>query len=186
MTDYSELLSAVTHLVIKNVLATDPSIGGKYDGGHPRFKLFGGEDIEESSKETRVFDVVGAEEGPEDIFVHQSARDYDVPIVIEVEYPNDRHFNNLAFSDYDKIRWSVMLADKSAANNIGFNFFRFARPLIDEPEEDSEYRFMRIPVICRVTVAREPFYPVWQDGITGTEYQDTSWAEREIQDQPNG
>lgn len=186
MADYSEILSSVLHLVKKQVLKTIPSKGGDHDGGKKNFRLYTGDEIEDANKSFRLFDVVCTEDGPEATFVHLSARDYDVPMQIEIAYSDDRHENTVAFSDFDKIYWSVMTSDKSAINALGFSYFEFDKPTLDDVDDDEEFRFLRIPLICRATSQPTQIYPTWQDGITGTEYQDTSWSTQEFQDQPNG
>lgn len=146
--DYSEIIDAVEkHIsfVIKN---TTPS---RSDDSLPKFTKFNGEHMENSTKRTRLFDVV--HDRKELFFTGNGTEDYDAYMIIRVEYSDDEHLNKLADSDSIKIKTAIDNSDKTELNALGFNMFFYDEDAsIEEPDDDEEYRIMTIPVVCRVTV----------------------------------
>jgi hypothetical protein len=72
--------------------------------------------------------------------------DYDVPVNIDICYHEKDDHTVYGLNDFEKIKRQIMNSDTSGLT--GFNFARFEEYLwAPGIEEDSKYRFMRIPVI---------------------------------------
>ena len=95
--------------------------------------------------------------------------DYDVMVNIDICYNILDDHTIIGLRDFDMIRHQIMQSDTSGIS--GFNFARFEEIEWNaSQEEDAKYRYMRIPITCRVTVSNDPL--VWQDDETSEVVQD--------------
>lgn len=146
--DYSEIIDAVEKHIEVVIMGTTPS---RIDKSLPSWKRFKGEHMENSTRRTRLFDIIHMRK--ELFFTGNGTEDYDAYVHIRIEYGDDEHLNKLADSDYVKIKTALDNSDKSELHAAGFNLFYWEDDSdIEEPDDDNEYRIMTLPVVCRVTV----------------------------------
>lgn len=177
--DYSVIVDEIIKHIIKTVYATEPS---KASNEMPSWKLFRGESLENSNRKTRMFDVVCEEDNPTLVYTGNNSDDYDIVLNVELCYPNDIHANSIAKSDYVNIRAALLNSDRTELYKQGFNFFSFEdTPTIPAPDDGDDFRFMTMPVLCRITVDHANIFEEWQETVdTGDEYQDTTWSDDQI------
>ena len=109
--------------------------------------------LEDVGGEERVFEVFMSRDEPvsNPVAWGTTEIDYDVPINIDIRYHEKDDHTIYALNDFEKIKRQVMASDTSGLT--GLNFFRFEDfALIGGDNEDDKYRFMRIPIMARVSV----------------------------------
>lgn len=174
MSGYFETMDAIKDHIIKAIYRTTPSKG---DHALPRWKKYKDQDLEKAiGLSARLFDVQESEDEPEQLYTCNATDDYDVTLDIEIVYPNNKQYNSIARGDFSVIRGEIMTASTTALNNTGFNFYRFGEPIL-EPEDDKEYMFYTIPLICQISVSHEIAIPelgTYKDLIGDTDvYKDS-------------
>ncbi len=179
--DYSEIVDAIKKHFTKAVYATTPS---KSNTTIPSWKKYKGQNLSsEKGNRTRIFDVEESESGGEVIFTGNGSDDYNVIVNVEVCYENNNRFNTVAMGDYSKIRYKLQNTDNTEILAKGFNFLQVLPHELDEVNEDEEFRFLTIPVLCRITVdniATIPFEGVYKDLIGDSDVYKDSIGNLEI------
>jgi hypothetical protein len=120
--------------------------------GMHRFKRRDAEQmlIDEGSRD-RLFDVFVSEDVPPERFVTSAtAIDWNVTINIDICYHVTRRQTAIAARDFDKIQRAITNSDTSSLTGYNFPYWQ-GYEWIPEADENENYRFIRIPVLCRIT-----------------------------------
>ena len=150
MADFYTVLKPIVRHFIKQVYAVTPVGEGTYKWRHWE----GPEPLVGNGNRTRLFDVyMDPEQVPEEPnAVQNSEKDYDVFLNIDICYEALDAHTILGMQDYNGIDRKVELA--SVSGLTGYNFSKFQQPVWIEADNDTHFRYMRIPVMVRVSVTR--------------------------------
>jgi hypothetical protein len=169
--DYFDIVEAVKRHIEKAIYRTVPSHAGKelpkWKKNHSDIDL-----TEAVGMGTRVFEVSENEDALELIFTCSGVDDYDVSLDIDICYPDNNKIKSVAFGDYTKIKGELMCGTNIELIDLGFGFFKFDEPLLDD-SDDEAYRILTIPITARISVGLESTIESWIDGDSGIAVQDT-------------
>jgi hypothetical protein len=109
--------------------------------------------LEDTGDRVRLFEIYADRFGTPSLpnAVMGYSTDYDMTINIDICYHIKDAQTYIGLRDFEEIRHKIMLSDTSSIT--GFNFARFEEiEWIDSQVEDAKFRYMRIPIMCRITV----------------------------------
>jgi len=149
MATFDTVLPAIMEHFVQQIASTTP-VGSKMH----KWKRWTAEPmLEDEGSRDRLFDVYVDQNTPIELVTFGSTtNDYNVPVNIDICYHETRYQTAIGLRDFDVIQRQIMNSDTSALT--GYNFARFeSYEWLTTGEQDTEYRFLRIPVMVRVSVS---------------------------------
>jgi hypothetical protein len=148
MAELYTILPEVIETYAKAVYDVTPKGAGTYT-----WRRFDGDRMTEKADRVRLFDIYASTESDlTPVFAFgDGANDIDVLINIDICYQDLEAHNIIGLGDYEAIRRKLLLLNTSSIE--GYNFCNIDTPIWLEADDDTKYKYMRIPVTVRLSVS---------------------------------